>query len=186
MRNNVDVLLTGYRYPFNKSSLLVMITFYWSVSTALIAFAYCIASLFSSARVASLITPLIYALSMIPGLLAVTTQVCSSASVLDEISVRSPQKSFIFIIFKKKIRIKVSQKNIQFWNWKHWCAGHQWFRFQYKMFFLGCFDSGHTCWRNRHEKYPGWPNRCNGWSNIVLGHAARSPGNKMKLVYEFP
>ena len=51
----------------------------------------------------------------------------TSASFLAEISVRSPRKLFIFIIYKNLLCIKVSKKYfIYFWKRKHWCELLTW------------------------------------------------------------
>ena len=52
-----------------------MLLFYWSTAAALVSFSYAISTLFASTRVASLLCPLIYLLSMVPAFLAVSSQV---------------------------------------------------------------------------------------------------------------
>jgi hypothetical protein len=53
-----------------------MLIFYYAVSLSLTSFAYFIAAMFSNARFASMITPLLYAVAMIPGFIALFNQVC--------------------------------------------------------------------------------------------------------------
>ena len=44
-----------------------MLAFYWLFGAALVSFAYCISTVFSTARVAGTACQLIYAASMVPG-----------------------------------------------------------------------------------------------------------------------
>lgn len=57
-------------YPFRHSSFALMLAFYWLFSAALISFSYFLSTLFSASRVAGTATQFIYALSMIPGWVA--------------------------------------------------------------------------------------------------------------------
>jgi hypothetical protein len=52
-----------------------MIVFYWSTAAALASFAYFLSTLFSTAQMAALCCPFIYAISMLPAFLAVFGQV---------------------------------------------------------------------------------------------------------------
>ena len=65
------------RVPFESSSPWLMLLFYWAAAGALVAFSYATAALFTSTRVAALLCPLIYLLSMVPAFLAVYSQVQS-------------------------------------------------------------------------------------------------------------
>lgn len=56
-------------YPFRHSSFTLMVAFFWSFAAALIAFSYCLSTLFSASRVAGTATQFLYALSMMPGFL---------------------------------------------------------------------------------------------------------------------
>jgi hypothetical protein len=57
-------------YPFQHTSLAIMVAFFWLFAAALVAFSYCLSTLFSSSRVAGTATQLLYALSMMPGWVA--------------------------------------------------------------------------------------------------------------------
>ena len=54
-------------YPFQHSSLLFMLAFYWLLAAALLGFAYCVSTFFASARVAGSAAAVVYALAMMPG-----------------------------------------------------------------------------------------------------------------------
>ncbi|GAB4821282.1 hypothetical protein N2152v2_008328 [Parachlorella kessleri] len=54
-------------YPFAHSSFVLMLCLYWVTALALLAFAYCITTFFSKARVAGTATALIYLAAMVPG-----------------------------------------------------------------------------------------------------------------------
>lgn len=54
-------------YPFPRTPLLVMATLLWLAAAALLAFAYCLSTLFSTSRVAGLAAVMLYALAMFPG-----------------------------------------------------------------------------------------------------------------------
>ena len=69
----VGMTLVG-RYPFQYSSMSLLLVFYLELSMALIVFAYFISTLFSKARVAGTASVLIYVASMVPGYLQLTLQ----------------------------------------------------------------------------------------------------------------
>ncbi len=48
-------------------SFLLLLSFYWLVALALLAFSYCMSTLFSKARVAGTAATVIYTLAMVPG-----------------------------------------------------------------------------------------------------------------------
>ncbi len=54
-------------YPFPRTPPLVMATLLWLAAAALLAFAYCLSTLFSTTRVAGLAAVMLYALAMVPG-----------------------------------------------------------------------------------------------------------------------
>ena len=54
-------------YPFEHSSLGLMLAFFWLYAGALVSFGYWLSTLFSSSRVAGTATQLLYALAMVPG-----------------------------------------------------------------------------------------------------------------------
>lgn len=54
---------------------MVLMLFYWAAAAALISFSYFVAAFFSRTQLASLLSPLIYFLAMLPAFLAVSFRV---------------------------------------------------------------------------------------------------------------
>ncbi|KAG2483446.1 hypothetical protein HYH03_017700 [Edaphochlamys debaryana] len=54
-------------YPFANSNVWLMLAFFWLYAAALVAYSYCMSTLFASSRVAGTASQLVYALSMLPG-----------------------------------------------------------------------------------------------------------------------
>jgi ATP-binding cassette subfamily A (ABC1) protein 3 len=54
-------------YPFRHSSFTVLLAILWLVAAALIAFAYCLSTLYDKSRVAGISVSMIYSLAMVPG-----------------------------------------------------------------------------------------------------------------------
>eukprot|EP00892_Ulva_mutabilis_P002745 jgi/Ulvmu1/12471/UM009_0123.1 len=62
------------RSAFPESSPVVLMLFYWAAAAALISFSYFLAGFFSRTQLASLLSPLIYFLAMLPAFIAVSFQ----------------------------------------------------------------------------------------------------------------
>lgn len=54
-------------YPFGRSSLVLMLAFYWALAAALVAWAYALTPLLPSTRVAGSAAQLAYVAAMLPG-----------------------------------------------------------------------------------------------------------------------
>ena len=63
-------------YPFPRTPPLVMAALLWLAAAALLAFAYCLSTLFSTSRVAGLAAVMLYALAMFPGCAGLNIRAC--------------------------------------------------------------------------------------------------------------
>jgi hypothetical protein len=54
-------------YPFPHTDFLLMLALLWLTAAALLAFAYCLSTLFTKSRVAGMASAMLYAVAMIPG-----------------------------------------------------------------------------------------------------------------------